>query len=289
MPYLFSYFTTRDESLHLSLSWDGIVFEPVAGGGSIVTSPIGERTLRDPFIGRASDGLFHLLASNGWASTSIVHATSADLLEWTGFEVIPVMSEIAGAKNAWAPEFFLDRDGTINIIWSSSVGPEPDAGVDWLASEQYHSIWSCKTPDFRSYTKSTIYLDPGFSLIDATVFKRPDSSGFLVAKDESGTNETPQVRKDLLIWALSPDGRPEATGVRFGSPSFVEGPTVFESDGRLVMLFDPFLEDGYQAMTSVDGWDWAPARLELPRDARHGSVTVINDAEAARLHSMKER
>jgi len=55
------------------------------------------------------------------------------------------------------------------------------------------------------------------------------------------------------------------------------------------MLFDPFLEDGYQAMTSVDGRDWAPVRLDLPRDARHGSVTVINDAEAARLHSMKER
>ena len=78
-----SYFTTEDEALHLAASRDGHRFAVLNGGAPVLRSMVGTRTLRDPFVGLGPDGLFHLLATDGWTSRSIVHAVSADLRAWS--------------------------------------------------------------------------------------------------------------------------------------------------------------------------------------------------------------
>ena len=137
MIHVMSYFTEADEALHLAVSTDGRRFDAVAGGQPVLRGTVGTGRLRDPFIGVGPGGVFHLLATDGWTSSSIVHATSHDLLTWSRQELIPVMAAVDGAHNAWAPEFFPDpATGRYHLIWSSVVDLEiPADGRDFFDPE----------------------------------------------------------------------------------------------------------------------------------------------------------
>ncbi|MBR7828807.1 hypothetical protein KDK95_21035 [Actinospica sp. MGRD01-02] len=58
MPtYVMSYFTERDESLHLAVSRDGgYSFLSVNEGRPVLRGSVGTGVLRDPFLGLGPDG-----------------------------------------------------------------------------------------------------------------------------------------------------------------------------------------------------------------------------------------
>ena len=241
--YVVSYFTDADEALHLAYSHDGEKFAAVNGGRPVLRGTVGTGELRDPFIGVGPDGLFHLLATDGWTSPSIVHATSADLLTWSEQELIPVMAAVEGARNAWAPEFFLDRaTGLYHLIWSSVVDAGSTAeGRDYEHISQDHRIWHCTTEDFRTFSAPEVFFDPGHSVIDATV-RELDGGGFLMAfKDERGTNDLATAHKDIHLTTFDTPGGPYASPGGRSRPR-VEGPSIFRRGDELVMIFDHFLE-----------------------------------------------
>lgn len=160
MTFVISYFTTDDEAMYLAESRDGFEFTPMNGGKPILRGEVGTATLRDPFIGVGPDGRFHLLATDGWTSTSIVHASSESLHTWSPQSLLPVMADVPGARNAWAPEFFTDADtGLAHLIWSSVVdgaGGPPD----WTSGSHEHRIWGTVTADFDSLQPPRIFFDP---------------------------------------------------------------------------------------------------------------------------------
>ncbi|MEU6256843.1 glycoside hydrolase family 43 protein [Streptomyces sp. NPDC047043] len=272
--YVVSYFTNADEALHLAYSHDGHDFVSVNGGRPVLRGTVGTGRLRDPFIGVGPDGLFHLLATDGWTSPHIVHATSADLLNWSEQELLPVMADVDGAHNAWAPEFFLDRQaGLYHLIWSSVVEAGSTAeGRDYEHIGQDHRIWHCTTEDFRTFSAPAVFFDPGHSVIDATV-QVLDGGGFLMAyKDERGSNDLATAHKDIHLITFDTPGGPSTSAVGPVTPSVVEGPSIFRRGDELVMIFDHFLEGRYGAARSKDGVDWEPASLALPPGMRHASV-----------------
>ena len=90
---------------------------------------MGNRALRDPFIGFGPDGVYHLLATDGWASPAILHAVSADLSTWSSPELIPVMSAVPGGAQRLVLEFFYVPDRQCyQLIWSSAVDPADTDG-----------------------------------------------------------------------------------------------------------------------------------------------------------------
>ncbi|WP_405875308.1 MULTISPECIES: glycoside hydrolase family 43 protein [unclassified Streptomyces] len=272
--YVVSYFTNADEALHLAHSDDGHAFVPVNGGRPVLRGTVGTGRLRDPFIGVGPDGLFHLLATDGWTSPYIVHTTSADLLNWSDQELLPVMTGVEGAQNAWAPEFFLDRGtGLYHLIWSSVVEAGSTAeGRDFEHISQNHRIWHCTTEDFRTFSAPAVFFDPGHSVIDATV-RELDGGGFLMAyKDERGTNDLATAHKDIHLITFDTPGGPHTSAVGPVTPSVVEGPSIFRRGDEMVMIFDHFLEGRYGAARSKDGVDWEPVPLALPTGMRHASV-----------------
>lgn len=272
--YVVSYFTDADEALHLAYSHDGEKFAAVNDGRPVLRGTVGTGRLRDPFIGVGPDGLFHLLATDGWTSPSIVHATSADLLTWSDQELLPVMAGVEGAHNAWAPEFFLDRGtGLYHLIWSSVVESGSTAeGRDYEHIGQDHRIWSCTTEDFRTFSAPGVFFDPGHSVIDATV-RVADGGGFLMAfKDERGTNDLATAHKDIHLITFDTPGGPYTSALGPVTPSVVEGPSIFRREDELVMIFDHFLEGRYGAARSTDGVEWEPVSLALPPGMRHASV-----------------
>ncbi|MEU9167189.1 glycoside hydrolase family 43 protein [Streptomyces sp. NPDC048420] len=284
--YVVSYFTDADEALHLAYSHDGEEFTPVNGGRPVLRGTVSTGRLRDPFIGIGPDGLFHLLATDGWTSPSIVHATSADLLTWSEQRLIPVMGGVPGALNAWAPEFFLDRrTGLYHLIWSSVVEPGGSAeGRDFEHNSQDHRIWHCTTADFHTFSDSGIFFDPGHTVIDATV-RELDGGGFLMAfKDERGVNDRATTHKDIHVTTFEVPGGTYTTPKGPVTPSLVEGPSMFRRGDEWIMIYDHFLEGRYGAARSEDGVDWQPVALSLPPGMRHASVlqTRIPTSLAAR-------
>ena len=120
--YLLSYFRTESEALHLALSEDGVTFEAVNGNLAVLEATEQTGTMRDPFLFQDQDGLFHLLATDGWRGSSLAHATTEDLIFWSEQRTIPVMETIPGTRNVWAPEVFYGiEDGQYRLIWSSTV------------------------------------------------------------------------------------------------------------------------------------------------------------------------
>ena len=200
VKYVLSYFTVSDEALHLAVSEDGYAFTPLNAGRPLVTSAVGSGAIRDPFLGYSADGAIHLLGTDGWRSPNIVHAVSEDLVTWSEPELLPVMAEVPGTQNAWAPEFFYDeRTRMHHILWSSVVDPDLCRTTgDWTDPRAPQRIWTSATADFRSLGPARVFFDPGFSVIDATVSR--DGDGYLMAfKDERESSELGGAHKNIHL------------------------------------------------------------------------------------------
>lgn len=275
--YVFSYFTEQEEKLYLALSEDSYTWEVVHGGLPVWISGVGTKRLRDPFIQQDTDGIFHLIWTDGWTSRSIGYARSVDLIHWEDERLIPVMEHLPEAQNAWAPEMFYDseRQG-YRIIWSSTVG----------AGARDHRIWSTTTRDFTEFSEAQLFFDPGYNVIDSTVKDLGDCY-FMLFKDERGTNDPDTAYKAIrsCIVAKEDSDQPsirEISGLL--TPALTEGPTLYavpgEDGNEWIMLVDRFQDHQYAPYRSSDlkVWEELSGKLQLPKGARHGSVFKLNHA-----------
>jgi hypothetical protein len=279
--HLLAYFRTSAEALHLALEEAPHTWHALRGNRPCLTGTVGSRTHRDPFLFRDRTGLYHLFTTDGWPSPSIVHATSPDLLAWSDQHLLPVMADIPGARNAWAPECFFDRAaGAYRIFWSSTVAPGP------ATKANNHRIWSVTTTDFQNYSRAELFFDPGYNVIDATIATLDDTD-YMVFKDERGDNRIGTPHKRLRS-ALRPRGQAGFSTISDEfSPELVEGPILFRREGQWIVYFDHFMEGRWGAMTSGDFRHWQPLAtpLVLPDGVRHGSILEIDPATAARLRA----
>ncbi|MFH5182486.1 glycoside hydrolase family 43 protein [Paenibacillus sp. TAB 01] len=203
--YVFSYFKEEQESLFLAVSEDGYQWRELNGGHAIFASHIGSKRLRDPFIWEDREGTFHLIWTDGWRSRSIGYARSSDLIHWEDERLLPVMEQIPETQNTWAPEIFYDTAaGRCRIIWSSTVGTGP----------RNHRIWSATTADFKSFTDSSLFFDPGYNVIDANITDLGESY-LMLFKDERGSNEKGTDYKAVRSCLLKKQegDRPQVAGI----------------------------------------------------------------------------
>ena len=278
-----SYFRTDAEAMHLAASEDGLHWLAVAGGAPVLTGSVGTRTLRDPFVTRAPDGVFHLLATDGWSSQGIVHATSDDLLHWSEQTIVPVMANVAGTASCWAPESFFDVEaGAHRVIWSSAVAPPCGPGG--------HRIWCASTPDFVAWSPPEMFFDPGFDVIDATVV-RADPGYLMAVKDERGQNRRGTSGKRIQVRSAPTAQGPWTDISGPVTPELTEGPTLFRRGTVLTMFFDHFAEGRYGALESTDGRAWEPVEGSptIPPGARHATVLDVSDEVGRHLLALAVR
>ena len=118
--FLLSYFTDKDEGragLKLARSDDGFVFSPLGGGRGFLTPEVGkDKLMRDPHITRGPDGTYHMVWTSSWTDPVIGHATSKDLVNWSGQQSIAPMTHEPTARNVWAPETFYDEASETTIV-----------------------------------------------------------------------------------------------------------------------------------------------------------------------------
>lgn len=118
--FLFSTFKNGLEHLYLFASNDGITFQPLNVDFSYdPPTP----NFRDPSI-IYYNNLYYLCYSHvqgpGYTGTTFGVASSPDLQNWTFITNVSVAG-VANAFSVWAPEWFVDSDGSLHVICAIST------------------------------------------------------------------------------------------------------------------------------------------------------------------------
>jgi beta-xylosidase len=277
--YLFAYFKDPGRSgVYFALSRDGYHFRPLNNGNPVLPPAKEGELMRDPFLTRGPDKQFHLVWTWEWRDTKIGYARSSDLVHWSEQLEVPLMRDVAGTRNTWAPEIYWDAPKNAwEIIWSSTVGGN--------ASEKVldNRIYSSLTKDFRTFSKPQIFFDPGYNVIDATVL-HAKGKYYLVFKDER-----PEPLKKFMKIAEGPtvEGPWTKISEEF-TESWSEGPSAVEVADQYIVYYDHYRDPkGYRAVASKDLQHWTPItdKLSFPPGSKHGSFLRITEEEAKRLES----
>ena len=138
VAYLFAYFlgnAADQERLSYAISTDGYHFKALNGGKAVWQSSVGTKCIRDPYIFKGQDGLWHLLATDmksslGWSSNrNLISAASTDLVHWFDESLIEIANKYPNMMNcdrAWAPQAIWDREKQSYMIYFAARVPGTD-------------------------------------------------------------------------------------------------------------------------------------------------------------------
>lgn len=270
--YLFSYFVGNGEDgLHLLYSPDGMKWEVLGDGKSILAPEVGGKLMRDPCICRGPDGMFHMVWTTSWRDQGIGYAYSQDLKKWSHQKFIPVMEHEPEAKNCWAPEVFYDKaGGQFLIFWSTTITgkfPETEKTADrgWD-----HRMYCTTTKDFEKFSPTRLFYNDGFNVIDGTIVKA-GKEYVMFLKDETRFPPKKNIRIARAESATGPYGKASEP---ITGDYWAEGPTAIKIGGKWHVYFDKYTLHTYGVVVSEDliNWTDASAQLQMPEGIRHGTV-----------------
>ena len=265
----------ESEFLHLAWSADGRHWRAINDN-----EPIDDNWMRDPFVNRGPDGLFHLVATGGQGKRACLYGVSPDLLNWD-FRSLPLMESVAETNNIWAPEWFFDEiTGEYLVFWSSSF-----AEHGWQSSR----LWSCRTRDWREFSAPRVMFEPPYSVIDGSVW-RHNAIYYLFHKEEEFGAQTGERRAIRLATSRSLDGPWQIQDGPLNdgqiAPVITEGPAIMPDPqgAGWLLLYDHCMSNDYGVSRSDDLTSWhLECDVSFPDGARHGSVIAVSPDELKRL------
>jgi hypothetical protein len=283
LSYLFAYFIGNGEDgLHLAWSRDGYRWEALNQGRSYLTPRVGEsKLMRDPCLLRGPDGTFHMVWTTAWEGKTIGYAHSKDLIAWSDQTAIPVMAQEPTAANCWAPEVFRDeKQDQFLIFWATTIPGRFPEGEGTAEGKTNHRMYSTTTKDFRTFTPTKLFYEPGFNVIDATLLPA-NGRYYLIIKDE-------RLKPEMKNLRMATADRPEGPFSDLGAPftrSWVEGPTALKVGEDYLVYFDAYRDHRYEALRSRDlkTWEDVSAKISMPKGMRHGTAISVPGAVVGRL------
>jgi beta-galactosidase GanA len=276
--FLMSAFTaTSQDKLSLFTSADGATFTSL--GSEVYQPPQG--LLRDPSIIRAADGLYYIAYTTNWDGSTFGIARSADLKRWS--HVGDVTVKLPGVTNVWAPEWFRDADGSLNLVMSVSKG-------------------GTKGPFAAYYVKA---LDASFTKFSAPVpmagLEKNTIDTFVVLDGGRYTAFTKNETTKLIELATAPQLEGPWTLQKTGDWAGWGGPSegqalvpVKDATGKAGwrIYFDDYMTKRYWYSDSFDGFQtWTP-RKELggvSGAVRHFTVISEDTAQLERATAPQAR
>ncbi|MEN3609099.1 RICIN domain-containing protein [Plantactinospora sp. ZYX-F-223] len=300
--YLFSYMTgegsANGEQIYFGLSQgnDPVRWRQLNGGQPVLTSNVGTRGARDPFIIRSPQGdRFYQIATDlriygggNWdaaqrtGSKSIVVWESTDLVTWSAPRLVRVSPDTAG--NTWAPEAYYDDSiGQYVVFWASKLYAATDPNH---TGSSYNRMMYATTRDFRTFSPAQVWVDKGYSTIDSTLIKH-NGTYYRYTKDERSSSQS-ACGKFILAERSTTVLNRNYSFVREcigqGSLSQGEGPLVFKSntENRWYLYIDEYGGRGYIPFSTTDlttgQWSMVSG-YTMPGRPRHGTVLPLTQAE----------
>lgn len=275
--------------MHFAISRDGFRWKALNQDKPWLKPQISGMLMRDPWLGRGPDGVWHALWTCGWsrkdsakADLTIGHATSKDLVHWSKQVQIPVMGNEPQARNAWAPEAVWDASTKQWVIfWATTIPGRFEQTAATGDSGYDHRIYAMTTRDWQDFSTAKLWFDPGFNCIDSTLV--PTKGGWtMVFKDERKDPLKKQLRTAM---ARSAQGPWSAVSEPF-TGQWVEGPTVLRIDKAWLIFFDHYTKPQHYGMMKTTDWkhfEDLSEKLQMPEGQRHGTAVRISEAEASAI------
>lgn len=290
--YMFtSFHEPANEGLRLLYSEDayhwkelnGVFLKPQIGGKNA-----DGKIMRDPSIVKGPDGTFHLVWTTAWrGDNGFGYASSKDLIHWSEQQFIPVMKHEKEVVNVWAPELFYDDEKKeFIIVWASTIPFRFPKGVE--EENNNHRLYYTTTKDFKTFTDTKLFMEPGFSVIDAVIVKDQKDKYIQVLKDNTRPNRNLKVA--FANNALGPykDVSQPFTG------NFIEGPSVVKKGDEWLIYFDVYQQKIYGAMKTKDFKTFTDITKEVsvPVGHKHGTIfkakkKLVKQLEKRNLDSSK--
>ena len=299
--YLFVHFvdtqeTAEKEQIYFSVSEDGQTWTTLNNKKPVLTSNVGEKGVRDPYILRGEDGKFFIIATDlsiynnaktygtkdnvHWrmaaqqGSKNIVVWESSDLVNWSEASLVKINSDKAGCT--WAPETVYDpeRDEYM-VFWASVISDD---------SYAKYRIYRSYTSDFKDFSAPELYIDEPNAVIDTTII---DHKGvyYRFTKNEARSSITMQECTSLNgNWK-------DVASYNLGDMTGYEGPTIYKMNGedKWCLLLDYFSKSqGYKPFVTSDitkGNFTAGTAFNFDGTYRHGTVMPITAEEYTKLTS----
>lgn len=280
--YLFSYFINDSrDGLHLAYSYDGLNWMPLNGGRSYLTPAVGkDKLMRDPSICQSPDGTFHMVWTSSWTDRIIGYASSRDLIHWSEQKAIPVMMHEPKAHNCWAPELFYDEPSqTYYIFWATTIpGRHKEVATSESEKGLNHRMYYVTTKDFQTFSKTKMFFNPDFSVIDAAIVKDPERKDLIMIVKNENSNPPEKnlrvARTKNIAKGFSTKVSPSITG-----KYWAEGPAPLFVGDALYVYFDKYRDHRYGAVRSLDHgetWEDVSDQVSFPRGIRHGTAFPVD-------------
>lgn len=265
--------------LRFLYSYDGYKWTDV--GRTFVKPEVGSRVMRDPSIAKGADGEYHLVWTSGWKNDKgFGYAHSKDLIHWSAPAFIPVMENEPNVVSVWAPEVFFDDDNNqFIIVWASTIPFRFPKGAE--DENNNHRLYYTVTKDFKTFSPSKLFLDPGFSVIDAEIVKRAPKDYVLVLKDN-----TRPMRNIKVAFGNNPLGPWNNISAPF-TKNLTEGPSVAHAGKEWLVYFDSYGDKKYKAVQTTDFIHFDSANVSVPEGHKHGTIFMTSRKELKKLLGAK--
>jgi hypothetical protein len=172
--------------------------------------------------------------------------------------------------NVWAPELYYDEPNERFIIcWASTI---PGRFPDHLEPRDNNQrMYYTTTRDFKEFAPTSLFFDPGFSVIDCTIVHNGDTY-VLVLKD----NTRPQ-RNLRVAFGDTPLGPWRNVSAPF-TQQFTEGPSVIRIGDDWIIYFDAYREERYGAVRTRDFKSFSDVspQMMFPAGHKHGTVLRVD-------------
>jgi beta-xylosidase len=293
--YLYCHQTVRHKRNALSgwtayaLSQDGIHFHDLLCGDSIFPKDFQGVTYgNSPFISRAHDGGFIMVASSGHVSIDIFR--SEDLVEWSRICTL------------FMPAKCLIGDS--RIIWDDTIGYDGGYLLYFpMVKPTVKNTHTClygmlADKSLTGWSQPQLLADWGFGIKDVSIYPNPEGGYSALFKEMSilysnSENDRPGI---LVSTAESPAGPwSKATEVTPEGDKFLEAPAAFRLAGTEGWQVGYFIPDGgptdsYRICTADDGFTTMrrPQFLEGVYGPGKGSFLRISETEYNRLQAWSD-
>ncbi len=275
--YMFSYFNGNGDGLHLAYSVDGLQWTALHNDSVLLVPELGkDKLMRDPSIVQDENGTFHMVWTTGWWDQGFGYAHSQDLKNWSEQLYVPAMEGYEGTKNTWAPELFYNKkDSTFYIFWSSTVpGAFPELPVAENEKGLNHRQYYLTTRDFKVFSETKLFFEPGFSVIDGAIYAQDDTY-YLFVKNE---NSLPAEKNIRVTSNNLPYDFPTTVSEPITGDYWAEGAAPLRVGEYVYVYFDKYMEGKYGAVRSKDmqHWEDVSDSVSFPQGMRHGTAFEVS-------------
>jgi len=125
--------------------------------------------------------------------------------------------------------------------------------------------------DFKTFSATKLFLDPGFSVIDAVIVKRKTNDYVLVLKDNT------RLERDIKCAFGNNAMGPYTNVSKAFSENYTEGPTVVKVKNDWLIYYDAYRKKIYGASSTKDFITFTDiaGKVNVPPGHKHGSVVVV--------------